>query len=108
MKAIIKENTWLPTIPHGWGNGYVVIPKGHPLYGNDCGHMSVHGGINFSGYVDKILIEEWDELSPEDEGKWMIGFDTCHYRDNIENCPKEYVQSEADNLLKQVQEYQGD
>ena len=31
--AIIRENTWLPGINHGFGNGYVAIPKDHILYG---------------------------------------------------------------------------
>jgi len=36
MKAIIKENTWLTRggyMDFGWGNGYVLIPEGHPLHG---------------------------------------------------------------------------
>lgn len=34
----------------GWGNGYVLIPQGHFLYGKcyDDIHVDVHGGLTFS------------------------------------------------------------
>src|ERR1041385_7325070 len=38
MKVIIRENTWTPRggfMDFGWGNGYVLIPKGHPLHGKE-------------------------------------------------------------------------
>lgn len=33
--AFIRENNWTEIYNHGWGNGYVAIPKQHILYGKD-------------------------------------------------------------------------
>jgi len=54
-----------------WGawNGYVFIPKGHPLHGKtymdhqEIGELIVHGGITYTA-------------SGEDD--WILGFDTSH------------------------------
>lgn len=90
--ASIVENTWFPAgygIDHGWGNGYVHIPEGHPWFGKECEHIDVdiHGGLTFSEMKDDM---------------WVIGFDTCHYMDTVSLWPKWRVQQEADNLLQQV------
>lgn len=110
MRTLIKENTWLARalIDFGWGNGYVLIPEGHPLHGMhyDNIDVDVHGGLTFSELVDAKLIEKWGELTEADKGMWMIGFDTSHYRDNLYTCPKEYVEAEAERLLGQVKNYE--
>lgn len=105
MKTLIKENTWLGMMAHGWGNGYVLIPKGHSLHGvhYDDINVDVHGGLTFAALVEEETLSHWPELSKNDVGKWMVGFDTAHYQDTQENWPKEKVQQEADNLLKQLQ-----
>lgn len=110
MRTLIRENTWLSRgiIDCGWGNGYVLIPEGHPLHGkryNDI-EVGVHGGLTFSELVDEEMIKNWDELTEADKGMWMIGFDTAHAWDNLSTCPKEYVQNEADRLLEQVKNYE--
>lgn len=109
MRTLVKENTWLTRdlIDFGWGNGYVLIPEGHPLHGKhyDDIDVDVHGGLTFSELVDDELIEKWDKLTEADKGMWMIGFDTAHYRDNLHTCPKEYVEAEAERLLEQVANY---
>lgn len=58
-------------------NGYVGIPKEHPLYEKsyhyndiDC-YFDVHGGLTYAG---KIML-------PETENLWFFGFDTGHYDD---------------------------
>ena len=37
----------LPLLHHGWGNGYILLPTNHPLYGisHDNFYVSVHGGL---------------------------------------------------------------
>lgn len=63
MEAItfIRENTWLQRgfINCGWGNGYVLIPEGHPLHGEhyDKIDVDVNGGLTFSELVDDDMIE---------------------------------------------------
>lgn len=109
MKTLIKEITWLTRgiIDFGWGNGYVLIPEGHPLHGKhyDDIDVDVHGGLTFSELVDDEMIEKW-EIDAEDKGKWCVGFDTAHYQDNLSRWPKEAVQAEADNLMKQLVAYE--
>jgi len=104
MKTIIKQNTWLNFTSHGWGNGYVVIPEGHKLHGIDYNDIdvSVHGGLTFSALADSDMVDDWDELSEGDLGSWVVGFDTCHWGDSIDNWSAENVQAETDRLLKQL------
>mgnify|MGYP000924493825 CR=1 FL=1 len=110
MRSFIKEITWIERndkyMNFGWGNGYVVIPKGHPLYGIDYDDidLDVHYGITYSNYASK---ENWEEVTQEerDNDCWIIGFDTIHLGDTLEKWPKEKVQEEADYLLEQVKIY---
>ena len=60
MKSFIKENTWLTRgiIDFGWGNGYVIIPKDHPLNGKNYDEihdlmpkLDVNGGLTFSKFT---------------------------------------------------------
>lgn len=85
----MRENTWMSFISHGWGNGYIHLPKGHPWYGMHYDHIpaDVHGGLTFS---------------EEEDGYWVIGFDTGHYGDTLENCPEEYVAAQTSFLLQQA------
>lgn len=105
LKTHIVENTWLDRnyCPCGWGNGYVLIPKGHPIYGRDYEgfDIDVHGGITFSWKVDLELALQYC-LPLDDLDRWMIGFDTAHFRDTLKSWPKERVQLEADSLLSKI------
>lgn len=107
MKIIIREQKeWSRrTFDFGWGNGYVLIPKDHPLHGTyyDDINIDVHGGLTFSDLVDANMIEKW-ELDAGDEGKWCVGFDTAHYSDNLIDWPKERVQEEAERMCNQLKE----
>lgn len=108
MKTLIKENTWLTRgfMDFGWGNGYVLIPKDSPLHGKhyDSINVDVHYGLTFSDLVDEKFVEKWPELSNDDLGCWMVGFDTAHYGDSLERWPKEFVQEEADRLMQNLKE----
>ena len=74
----------------GWGNGYVGLPNWHPFYKVDYNDINVkcHGDLTFSAL-------------DEEEDLWVIGFDTSHGGDNMENCPFEFVRDEAYQLMKQ-------
>jgi hypothetical protein len=95
---------------YGWGNGYVIINKEHPLYGkhyNDF-DIEVHGGLTFSEKVTQKMIdnEHWKNyLLQEDLDKWVFGFDTCHYNDNLENWTKKKVEIETANLYYKLLTY---
>lgn len=104
MKTFIRKNTWSTAfLPAGWGNGYVLIPEGHPLHGkhyNDI-DVDVHGGLTYSELVDEDTVSNWG-LPPDSLWAWCVGFDTCHYGDNVSKWPKEAVQAEADRLMEQL------
>lgn len=84
---------------HGYGNGYVAIPVGHKYYGMSYYDIpvDVHGGLT---YADGKIIGQ-----PEDTiGMWIIGFDTCHYNDDMSRWPDaESVMKEALTLLEQIE-----
>lgn len=103
MKTFIKENDWLIGMDHGYGNGYVVLPIGHKWNGMSYDEIpvNVHYGLTFGAIVTPEFIERWSQLSEEDLGAYVIGFDTCHYQDTAENCPKEFVEYETEMLKEQ-------
>lgn len=112
MKAFVKENTWLTRdsfIDFGWGNGYVTIPKEHPLHGKDYDEihellpkLHVNGRLTFADTADSL---NWDELPKGSEGDWVVGFDTAHSWDTLEMWSKEMVIKEAEKLKSQLLEY---
>lgn len=81
--------------------GYVVIPKGHELYGLDYNHgalydISCHGGLTYSG------INQWVD------GEWTIGFDCAHASDKkdvsimSDSYKESYRRLEAAGLIDDV------
>lgn len=110
IKWFVLENTWLPqrigdiTLEHGWGNGYVLIPKDHKLWGlpYEDFPVEVHYGLTYGCELSPSWIEEVSELSEEDLGSWCIGFDTSHYNDNLQRWPKEAVEAETIELFEQI------
>lgn len=66
----------------GWGNGYVAVDETHPLFGvhYDEIDLRAHGGLTYS-----------EPHTINGVKFWVFGFDTAHYMDNLETCPKEYV-----------------
>lgn len=102
IQSFTVENNWLPTIPHGWGNGYAIIPPGHPAHGKsyDDINVDVHGGLTFAESTE----DEWHHLpegTPKDH--WVVGFNTAHYGDTIEKWPKERVEAETRRLVEQLE-----
>lgn len=103
--SFVVKNTWLPGTDHGWGNGYVIIFKGHPMYGkhyNDINeNIYVHGGLTFSSHISEM--ENFTGYSDEEiKDGWIIGFDTAHLHDNTYNWPKREVLKETERLRKQI------
>lgn len=89
-------------IETGYGNGYVVIPKGHPTHGIDYDDIAVevHGGLTFSALADGLA---WPEIKDIDKGGWVVGFDTAHLGDSLVRWPDEKsVMVEVDSLKRQL------
>lgn len=86
----------------GWGNGYVIIPEGHKLNGvhYDNIDVDVHYGLTFSEPAKSL---DWAEISDEDSGGWIVGFDTLHYGDDINKWPMEAVEAETERLKEQLE-----
>jgi len=109
MKTFVKENTWLNResfMDFGWGNGYVVIPKGHKLHGKSYSeihellpNLEVNGGLTFSSSVDDL---KWEEFPIGTEGDWIVGFDTAHAWDTLDRWSKDAVLRETNNLKNQL------
>lgn len=96
---------------HGWGNGYVIIPEGHPVHGmgyNDIENqydIDVHGGLTFSDSAKTLREENWlpNHVDAKDSD-WIIGFDTAHYMDSMDNWPdEESVLRECRRLIDQLE-----
>jgi hypothetical protein len=97
----------------GWGNGYLVFDRTHPLYGkhydeiNMSRHMQAHGDWTYSQIAGnhhlkndiKIIAIENEELQIEADD-WIIGFDTSHMGDDLDNCPKSFVVNHTKALKK--------
>jgi hypothetical protein len=89
-------------VERGWGNGYLVLLKDHPLWGihydviNDSHHLGAHGGWTFSQSYNKMKKQSSKFITDEshleiNDDDWIIGFDTSHYDDRLDNWPKEKV-----------------
>jgi hypothetical protein len=103
MEIFVKENTWLgkSLINHGWGNGHVIISKGHKLHGvhYDNIDVNVHGGLTFSENAKDL---NWPEIPESLKDGWVVGFDTAHYKDTSEKWPKDSVLAETYRLKEQL------
>lgn len=102
-RSFTRESIWLKGLG-GYGCGYVVIPSGHPYHGSsidECEDLSVHGGVTFTESAD-LLIGKWKELTIQDAGSWVIGFDTAHSGDSLENWPESAVKEETERLLARI------
>lgn len=90
-------------IDYGWGNGYVILDEWHPWFGMDYDEIPVHihGGLTLGRYISEFDTTWCTDIKDSEIGKYLIGFDTCHYGDNLANWSKEDVQKEANRLLIQ-------
>lgn len=70
--------------PLGAWNGYVGVPKGHPLYGAHYSEsvrldtVDVHGGLTYSGLGEDLRgTPQWVA------NLWCLGFDCAHWDDFV-------------------------
>lgn len=93
----------------GEANGYVAVPKGHPLHGISCEdvNIDVHGELTFSGIPKGILngAEFIDDPDGVDFSEyWAFGFDTLHSGDTPESWNKDKVIKETLKLKELLSE----
>jgi hypothetical protein len=102
MRVIIQKNRLHKSLDTGVANGYLVISdKKHICYGKhyDDIDVEVHGGLTYSARIDAGLVTHFDELTDDDIGSWMIGFDTCHYGDTAEQWTVKRVRQHAKDRM---------
>lgn len=116
----VIENTWLKEtnqylpkefqMKFGWGNGYAIIHRSHPLFSKteyDV-YLRVHGGLTLTeslyGFekLYKIIADQGYYIRTP-RNYWVFGFDTAHAYDDLDTCPKEYVEEETQALVNQLQ-----
>jgi hypothetical protein len=106
--AFIVENTWLPNMEHGWGNGYVLIPRGHPAHGMGYENIDVeiHGGLTFAeseANCKPLLLTAGVKFKGD---RWVVGFDTAHHDDTQDNWTRERVLESTESLKRQLEKEQ--
>jgi hypothetical protein len=104
MRVITNVNK-IDYIDCGEANGYLVIDdKYHPWFGKHYDDISVdvHGGLTYSKLVDSSTVKHFDEITENDIGYWIIGFDTCHSGDSYSNWPEIRVRQHAETCLLDV------
>ena len=69
QRFVLETSITMMSSSRGWGNGYVFIPKEHPLHGVDYNEvynmypdLEVHGGLTFSDYA-KFFESLGDDIS---------------------------------------------
>lgn len=102
MKTFIRKNTWTKG-ECGWGNGYVIIPKNHILYKTDHSYLPVNltSNLTFSDYVHKLPRIRETDISINNYGDWIVGFDTADPYYSF--ATKDFVELETNNLLSQLE-----
>jgi len=115
LRTFVKENTFLKRdnaygSDFGWGNGYVIIPKGHKLHGMSYGKihdliplLECNGGLTFSSYA--VDLKDWAEITEDDKDCWTIGFDTCHSWDSLESNPMGKVKLTTIKLRDHIEHF---
>jgi hypothetical protein len=105
MRVIINVNKSRSYMDCGEANGYLVIDdKNHPWFGKHYNDISVdvHGGLTYSESVNARTVKHFDDITENDVGSWLIGFDTCHFGDSTDNWPEAVVRQHAETCLLDV------
>ena len=96
----------------GYANGYVAVPPDHPVYCKDYHDVAVDVHCELTFGDSAKVVKQWKDIEcigfnsidevPDDY--WVFGFDTLHYKDNLQICNKEWCIEETLRLKKQLVE----
>jgi len=80
-----------------WVTGYLVLEDDSKYYGvpYDDIDIPIHGGWTYSDEYLQDIIEEND-------GVWVIGFDTAHYSDGPKEQNIHYVEQELQDAIRRM------
>ena len=106
IKSVLIPVTFLPpSHAHGYANGYVGVPPGHPWFGKSYDEIddkvTIHGGLTYGR--DHLPLTDKGQ-QPVIDGLFWFGFDTCHCDDNKFTCDETYCQKELESLRRQAEE----
>lgn len=85
-----------------WGNGYIIIPKMHPLYKYAKLKQNMWAPGQRGFYGETIADEEITYHAWLEEG-YKIGFDTLHSYSS-EHCTKEWVEEKCKAMISELLE----
>ena len=116
-RTINKEMQAFPSALRscGYANGYVAVHPEHPMHGKDYNDVDVdvHCGLTFGDSAK--VVKQWKDIEyigfnsidEVPDNYWVFGFDTMHYKDNLQICNKEWCIEETLRLKKQLAEMEG-
>ena len=110
LKTFVLELTHFPRtmgMDFGWGNGYVVIPKGHKWYKKPYDDImyecNTSQELTFGELVKDLKSDKWKKhLDESDKDSYIVGFDTAHFNDTLEKWPKKAVEVATKQLAKEI------
>jgi hypothetical protein len=109
--ATINANSFgMVELMTGWGNGYAIIPAGHPLWSEDSDDLNYE--IEFSEEISYGCMAHemdrsiWPEM-PEDIGAkdMVVGFATTASHHNPTEHTKAWVEAKTVELVKAINNY---
>ena len=95
---IAYEQKFIDNCNTGYGCGYVHIPKNHPIL---VMLLEESNYITVEGFSDDITFNEWDK----DKEFYVVGFDTAHSWNNMQNSGLDFVQKTTDELKKCIENF---
>ena len=96
-RVYFVKNNWLPKNMCGWGNGYIVLPKEHRFHGKSYDDI-----MNILEKENIYVAEELTYANEDEEGNWVVGWDSAHSHQNKENYPFGVVKKQTLKLQKQL------
>ena len=96
------EQNFIESCNTGWGCGYVHIPKNHPilvklLINENNGYYN----LQIDGFSEELTWTSWNETNDF----YVVGFDTAHSWNNIQNSDKNFVEQKTNELKTIVDNY---
>ena len=85
----------------GWGCGYVLIPKNHPILVKLLFENDGYFYLQLPNFSEEITLSEWVSNGEF----YKIGFDTAHGWNNLENSGINFVEAKALEMQKIIDSY---
>lgn len=99
---IAYDEKFISQTNSGWGCGYVHIPKNHPilvklLINDNDGYYN----LQIDDFSEEMTWSRWDEKNEF----FVVGFDTAHSWNNLQNSSKLFVENKTNELKNLIDNY---